>query len=85
MVSVLISAKISVLVLGKISVWAILTDIGIGMPRQFGFGIGSTQTDTSVVTVLSKFLGWIFLRSETGFNWIFLVQLFGLDLVDGSD
>ncbi len=51
MVSILISAKISVL--GNVSVWAILTDIGIGigMPRQFGFGIGSTQTDTSVVTV----------------------------------
>jgi hypothetical protein len=42
-------------VLGNVSVWAILTAIGIGMPRQFGIGIGSTQTDTSVVTVLSKF------------------------------
>jgi hypothetical protein len=60
LVSVLISAKISVLVLGNVLVWAILTDIGIGMPRQFRFGIGSTQTDTSVVTVLSKFRFWSF-------------------------
>jgi hypothetical protein len=33
LVSVLISAKISVLVLGNVSVWAILTDMGIGIKQ----------------------------------------------------